>query len=47
MWSKNNSKYSWLKAYDEIKKCHDQAFHAIDQAISLEEHEKPTEVSTN
>lgn len=44
MWSSKPSKYSWAKAYSEIKKNHDEAFHAIDQAISLEEHEKPQEV---
>lgn len=46
MWSKK-SKYSWPKAYGEIKNYHDEAFRAIDQAITLEEREKPKEVSKN
>lgn len=45
MWATKSSKYSWPKTFSEIKKCHDEAFHAIDEAISLEEHEKPKEVS--
>lgn len=47
MWPKKSSKYSWPKAYGEIKSSHDEAFRAIDQAISLEEREKPQEVSIN
>lgn len=45
MWSTKNSKYSWPKTYSEITKYHNQAFHAIDEAISLEEQENPREVS--
>lgn len=45
MWPSKNSQYVWFKAYGEIKKYHDAAFHAIDQAISLEEQEKSREVS--
>lgn len=41
-----NPKYSWPKAYKEIKTKHDDAFRAIDRAIGLEEQEKPNEVST-
>lgn len=45
MWHSRNSKYVWFKVYGEIKKYHDEAFRAIDQAITLEEQEKPREVS--
>lgn len=43
-WRKSKH-YSWPKAYSEIKNKHDSAFRAIDGAISLEEQEKPDEVS--
>lgn len=33
----------WAKTYSEIKNKHDEAFLAIDQAITLEEREKPNE----
>lgn len=44
MDSKNSSE-NWTRTFNEIKDKHDRAFKAIDQAISLEEHEKPNEVS--
>lgn len=37
----------WAKTYNEIKNKHDEAFIAIEQAISLEEREKPNEVGTD
>ncbi|CAH1981968.1 unnamed protein product [Acanthoscelides obtectus] len=43
MAEKTKDLYSWTASYKEIKAKHDQAFVAIDQAISLEEHEKPIE----
>lgn len=48
MFSNTSNKkptYSWEKTYHFIKNKHDEAFKAIDQAISLEEREKPKEVS--
>lgn len=45
MWSTKNSNYSWSKAFGEIKNNHDEAFRVIDQAITLEERERPKEVS--
>ncbi|KAG5882430.1 hypothetical protein JTB14_025236 [Gonioctena quinquepunctata] len=39
----SSSTHSWNKTYNEIKNKHDEAFCAIDQAISLEEREKPNE----
>lgn len=36
---------AWSRVYEEIKNTHDYAYKLIDEAISLEEHEKPREVS--
>lgn len=47
MGNVSNSDRLWAKTYDEIKNKHDEAFVAIEQAITLEEREKPNEVGTN
>lgn len=36
---------AWSRVYEEIKNTHDYAYKLIDEAISLEEHEKPRDVS--
>ncbi|XP_072386300.1 protein spartin [Diabrotica undecimpunctata] len=43
MFSTKQQVYSWEKTYQLIKIKHDEAFRAIDQAISLEEQEKQNE----
>ncbi|CAG9818415.1 unnamed protein product [Phaedon cochleariae] len=40
---RGNEKLSWNKTYGEIKAKHNDAFISIDQAITLEEREKPNE----
>lgn len=35
----------WMRTFEEIKNAHDRAYGFIDSAISLEEQEKPMEVS--
>lgn len=41
----NKHSGSWTAVFNEIKTKHDAAYHSIDDAIKLEEDERPSDVS--
>lgn len=40
----NGESVAWTAVYNDIKTKHDTAYHSIDEAIKLEEQERPHEV---
>lgn len=43
----NTGSKNWFLVFKDIKDLHDKAYHCIDEAITLEEREKPIEVTHN
>lgn len=40
----NSSSSNWSGTYEAIKHAHDEAYHSIEEAITLEERERPHDV---